>query len=117
MSQRVKKRIDDLCLMDDDFSELVSQSDKRLIEHVVRNILCNDELEVLESRTQFSINNPTGRHVCFDVRAKLGNGELCDIEFQNADDGFLPYRAEFNLSMLNSSALGRSEDFNRLPQT
>ncbi len=116
MNQR-KKLIDDLLLMDDDFSELVFQSDKQLIEHVLQIIQRNDELEVLESRPQFSINNPTGRHVCFEVRAKLGNGELSDIEFQNANDGFLPYRAEFNLALLNSLALGQSEKFDKLLQT
>ncbi len=84
---------------------------------MLRIILRNDELEVLESRTQFTINSPTGRHVRFDVRARLGNGELCDIEFQNADDGFLPYRAEFNLALLNSSALEQGQDFDKLPQT
>ena len=116
LRRKYKAEIDEMCLMDDNFMSAVLQ-DKACCELVLRIILKRDDIEVIESKTQYSVTNLHGRAVRLDVFARDKNGEYLNIEVQRNDKDAVPQRARFNSSLIDANVVEKGTEFKDLPET
>ena len=88
-----------LRLIDDVFFEAFA-ANKKAVQEILRVILEDDGLEVLEVVTQGDEHNIYGRSVRLDALCTLGNGTKCNIEVQRSDNDDHARRARYNGSMI-----------------
>lgn len=69
----------------DDLMFRTMAEDKAFCEEILRVILSDPALTVLESTPQYAGTNPQGRSVILDAKCVLGDGRKTDIEVQNSD--------------------------------
>ncbi len=112
--EKMRWRISQLCLMDDDFMNIVFSDRPDLVELVLRIILEREDLHVIEARTQKSNKNPIYRALTFDILARDDDGKLYDIEIQRADKGASSKRARFHASVLDGEQLQKGTEFEAL---
>lgn len=93
--QEKRAVIEKFTLMDDIFFEAFAD-DKKAIQEMLRVILDDPKLVVLEVITQRKIRNLYGRSVQLDALCKLGDGTNAEIEIQNEDNDDHVKRAYFN---------------------
>ena len=89
------ERIKEFRLVDDIFFEVFA-SDIPACQEILRVILEDAELIVNDVVVQSSERNLYGRSVRLDALCTLGNGSLCNIEIQRADNDNHLKRARFN---------------------
>ena len=82
--QEKRAVIEKFTLMDDIFFEAFAD-DKKAIQEMLRVILDDPKLVVLEVITQRKIRNLYGGSVQLDALCKLGDGTNAEIEIQNED--------------------------------
>jgi len=78
-------RVKEFRLIDDVFFEVFAE-DKAACEEILRTILEDDGLTVIDVVVQSSERNLYGRSVRLDALCTLGNGEKANIEVQRADN-------------------------------
>ena len=88
-----------LRLIDDVFFEAFAANHKA-VQEILRVILEDDKLTVLDVITQGSERNIYGRSVRLDALCTLGNGTKCNIEVQRSNNDDHVRRARFNGSMI-----------------
>ena len=103
-------------LMDDDFLTKCFEGDTACIELVLRIVL-EQELQVLDVRTQVFVENLLNQSVRLDVLATDSTGRKFNIEIQRADRGAGRRRARYNSSMMDANLLQKGDDFDNLPET
>lgn len=113
--KEIQKIIRDFRLLDDDFmSKVFDEKTFECIQFVLRIILDDDDLVVIDSSTQKERKSITGHSVKFDVYAKTGAGQEIDVEIQRADNGAVPQRARYNSALLDSGMLTKNTDYSKL---
>ncbi len=90
-------------LMDDTFMSQVFQN-KACTEFLIRTILDDDSLVVIQVDTQYSLKNLRGKSVRLDITAHDAAGRIYNLEVQRSDTGALPQRARYNSAMLDANA-------------
>lgn len=115
--EKLLEKIKEFRLLDDDFMNRVFDGDIPLTEFVLRIILDNPSIKVLETQTQKELKNLYGHSVRLDIHAVDENGIQMDIEIQRADKGADAKRARYNSSMLDVNTLVSGEEYNKLPET
>lgn len=115
--EKLLEKIKEFRLLDDDFMNRVFDRDIPLTEFVLRIILDNPSIKVLETQTQKELKNLYGHSVRLDIHAVDENGTQMDIEIQRADKGADVKRARYNSSMLDVNTLVSGEEYNKLPET
>ena len=110
-------RIRALRLIDDDFMTAVFGGNNELTEFLLKILLSRDDIHVKSCMTQKDIRNLFGRSVKLDIVAEDENGKMFNVEIQRADKGASAKRVRYNLSMLDSHTLKKSDDFADLPET
>lgn len=115
LREEIKKRIKQMCLMDDDFMTMVLQH-KECAELVLRIILSKKDLTVINCKSQYEINSLSGRSVRLDVYAVDSKGRKYNIEIQRSDLGAFPERARYNSSMIDSDSLDKNQSPRELPE-
>ena len=110
-------RIRALRLIDDDFMTAVFGGNNELTEFLLKILLSRDDIHVKSCMTQKDIRNLFGRSVKLDIIAEDENGKMFNVEIQRADKGASAKRVRYNLSMLDSHTLKKSDDFADLPET
>lgn len=95
MSNKAKKLnpIDDLMFR-------TMAEDKAFCEEILRVILSDPALTVLESTPQYAGTNPPGRSVILDAKCILGDGRKTNIEVQKANDTDHQRRVRYNGAIL-----------------
>ena len=83
--ERYKETIKNLTVMSDILARNVFK-DKNACEYVLRIILEDKELTVIDNETQMDFRNMHGRGVVLDCVAKDGSGRVINVEIQQ-DDG------------------------------
>ena len=83
--ERYKKTIKNLTVMSDIFARNVFK-DKKACEYVLRIIMEDKDLTVIDNETQVDFRNMHGRGVVLDCVAKDGSGRVINVEIQQ-DDG------------------------------
>ena len=104
-------------LLDDYFLTKCFEGNTACIELVLRIVLDMPELNVLDVRTQGFVENLLNLSVRFDVLATDSAGRKFNVEVQRADKGAGRKRARYNSSMMDANLLGKSKDFDNLPET
>ena len=114
--ERYKETIKNLTVMSDIFARNVFK-DKKACEYVLRIIMEDKDLTVIDNETQVDFRNMHGRGVVLDCVAKDGSGRIFNVEIQQDDEGANPKRARYNLGMMDSNVLDTGKNFDKLPET
>lgn len=79
--------------------------DKEFCEEILRVILEDHKLTVLESAPQWTGTNLQGRSVILDAKCIKGDGTQIDIEVQKADDDNHQRRVRYNGAILTTNTV------------
>jgi hypothetical protein len=99
----------------DDLMFCKMAEDKGFCEEILRVILNDDQLVVLESIPQWTGKNLQGRSVILDAKCISGDGIHIDIEVQKADNDDHQRRVRYNGSILTTNITDPSTDFKDVP--
>lgn len=102
--EELSKRLAECSLMDDDYMNVYFAENNESIEFILRRILGDKDLKVVDSQVQYGVSNITGKGVRLDVLATDSTGKRYDVEVQNAASGAVPRRARYNSSLLDYSS-------------
>ncbi|MCC8130196.1 MAG: PD-(D/E)XK nuclease family transposase [Oscillospiraceae bacterium] len=100
--ERYLQILSEFCLMDDSYMTLFFGGNIETTQLLLRIILEDPGITVIETVGQFEIKNPNGRSVRLDIHAVDANGQHFDVEVQRQDAGAAAERARFNSSMLDT---------------
>lgn len=89
--------------------------DKGFCQEILRVILEDDTLIVLESISQWVGTNLQGRSVILDAKCIKGNGAQVDIEIQRADDDDHQRRVRYNGAILTTNVADPGIKFKKVP--
>ena len=89
--------------------------DKKFCEEILRVILSEPELEVMETIPQWSGTNLQGRSVILDARCILGSGKTVNIEVQKANDDSHQKRVRYHGAVLTTNLTDPGEKFEHVP--
>jgi predicted transposase/invertase (TIGR01784 family) len=89
--------------------------DKEFCQEILRVILGDDELIVLESIPQWTGTNLQGRSVILDAKCVKGNGSQVDIEVQKANDDDHQRRVRYNGAILTTNVSDPGIKFENVP--
>ena len=87
----------------DDLMFRTMAEDEKFCEEILRVILGDAGLTVLESTAQYTGTNLQGRSVILDAKCVLGDGRKIDIEVQRADDDDHQKRVRYNGAVLTAN--------------
>ena len=99
----------------DDLMFRTMAEDKKFCEEILRVILSDTELTVLEATPQYAGTNPQGRSVILDAKCVLGSGRKIDIEVQRANDDDHQRRVRYNAAILTTNLTDPGEKFKDVP--
>lgn len=99
----------------DDLMFRTMAEDKAFCEEILRVILSDPELIVLESTPQYAGTNPQGRSVVLDAKCVLGDGRKTDIEVQKANDDDHQRRVRYNGAILTTNLTDPGQKFENVP--
>ena len=88
---------------------------KEFCEEILRVILEDDGLTVLEAIPQWQGKNLTGRSVVLDAKCVTGDGRQINIEVQKADDDNHLKRARYNAAVLTTNVSQTGKRFEFIP--
>ena len=94
--EKILKKIQEFCLLDDDFMTKCFEDNIECTELVLRIIMDKADLKVKETRTQYVIKNLQGRSIRLDIDAVDSAGKEYDIEIQRIDKGAGIKRARYS---------------------
>lgn len=89
--------------------------DKEFCQEILRVILEDDGLVVLESIPQWSGTNLQGRSVILDAKCLRGDGTHVDIEIQQADNDDHQRRVRYNGAVLTTNVANPGITFDNIP--
>lgn len=99
----------------DDLMFRTMAEDKDFCEEILRVILSDPGLSVLESTPQYAGTNPQGRTVILDAKCVLGDGRKVNIEVQKSDDTDHQRRVRYNGAILTTNLTDPGEKFENIP--
>lgn len=112
------KKIQNFRLLDNDFMVKVFEDNIPAVERVLKIVLKDEGLKVLNVQVENVVMNLFGHSVTFDVQAKDSNDVFYDIEIQRKDRGATAKRARYHSALIDAnSLLEPSEDHTNLPET
>ena len=89
--EKILKKIQEFCLLDDDFMTKCFEDNIECTELVLRIIMDKADLKVKETRTQYVIKNLQGRSIRLDIDAVDSAGKEYDIEILFEDGSHILY--------------------------
>ncbi|MBQ4514995.1 MAG: PD-(D/E)XK nuclease family transposase [Anaerolineaceae bacterium] len=95
----------------DDLLFNLMYQDKDACQELIRTILEDDSLIVLEVRAQDTIPNLLGRGVRLDVTCKMQDGRIVNVEVQRFDSDDHYRRIRYNSSVLTARHTSKGTDF------
>ena len=105
LTTKMKKRMQEYCLLDDSFMNLFFDGDKEVTQYFLRIILNIPDLKVTSVRAQKSLPNYGKRSGRIDVHAVDSKGNHYDIEMQRNTEDANPRRARFYSSLMDTKML------------
>lgn len=91
--------------------------DKDCTEYILRIIMKNEELRIIDQTIQKDFKNLQGRSAILDCVAQDANGTLYNIEIQQESEGASPKRARYHSGLMDMNFLKQGHDFDELPET
>ena len=110
------EKIKNLTMMSDILARNVLK-DKECCEYILRIIMNDSMLTVLDNQVQVDYKNLHGRSAVLDCVAKSGDGRLFNVEIQQENEGAIPKRARYHLGLMDMNVLNPGEFFDKLPET
>jgi len=110
-----KARIQEFRPIDDVFFEVMVQSTD-VCEEIVQTILKDPTVSVLKVSPQNSVRNLQGRSVRLDALCKFGDGRICNIEIQRADNDDHPRRVRYNAACITANITNPGDYFRNIPE-
>ena len=104
-------------LMDDTFFHTCLKDSKQGMQYILRTILQDPKLVVLDMHTQEDVPNFFGRSVIFDVFVRDAYGREFNVEVQRAEDGADPHRARYHACILDVMHVEKNMGWKHLPPT
>ncbi|WP_294340407.1 PD-(D/E)XK nuclease family transposase [uncultured Clostridium sp.] len=105
-----------LTIMSDAFMRNVLKK-KECTEYILRVIMGNPELEVLDQVLQKDYKNLQGRSAILDCVARDAKGILYNIEIQQESEGASPKRARYHSGLMDMNLLKKGQSFENLPES
>ena len=112
--RKIRKEARKLNPMDDLLFRKMSE-DREFFEEILRVILSDPDLAVLECTPQYGATNLQGRSAAFDARCILASGKQVIIEGQKADDDNHQKRMRYNGALLTTNITDPGEKFQNVP--
>ncbi len=84
------------------------------VEEILRVILEDDKITVVEVIPQDSIQNLRGRSVILDAYCKLGNGSYCNVEVQRSDSDDHFRRVRYHAACITANVVNPGERFEQV---
>ena len=114
--QKYRKRLKRLTLMSDLLSRNVLK-DRRCTEYILRIIMNDKELRVVEQKLQADLKNLHGRSAVLDCLVIDGENREINIELQQDNEGAHPKRARYHLGLMDANILEPGKNFDQLPES
>lgn len=111
------ERIANFCLMDDEFMTKCFEDDISCIELILRIILQNGEIQLVDVQTQKFIKNLQGRSIRADILATDNHQGKYNVEVQRDNSGASPKRARYNSSVIDANIKEPGNDYEKLPES
>lgn len=112
---RARKTVDRLQLLDDKFFRKVAE-DKCVCEEILRVLLEDENLRVIESSVQKTITNLQGRSVILDAHCIVSSGREIDVEVQKASNGINHFkRVRFNAACMTANSRDVNDKYTNVP--
>ena len=111
------ERIKGFRLMDDEFMSKVFDGDIKSTELILRIIMDDDQIKVIDVVAQYEIKNLQGRSARLDIKAADKDGRIFDVEIQRADKGAVAERARFNSSIIDANQLKKKQTYKDLKES
>ena len=108
--EQKKEKVKDFRPIDDAFFEILAD-DTSFCEEILRIILSDHQLTVQDVIVQSSKRNIYGRSVRLDALCTLGDGSICNIEVQRADNDNHLKRVRFNASSITVTDSQKWQNF------
>ncbi len=112
---RYRQKLKRLTIMSDIFGRNVFK-DQRCTEHILRIILKDKELKVVDQKLQADYKNLHGRGVVLDCLVVDGQNRVFNVELQQDNEGAHPKRARYHLSLMDTNVLEPGQEFDKLPE-
>ena len=103
-----KAKVEGYRPIDDVFFEALAER-KEVCQEILRTIMEDDELTVKDVIVQSSKRNLYGKSVRLDALCTLGDGTLCNIEVQRADNDDHLKRTRYNASCITTKETNPGE--------
>ena len=113
--EKYKHKLENLTMMSDILARNVMK-DKDCCEHVLRIIMEDRKIEVIENNIQADYKNLYGRSVILDCVIKTSDEKVVDVEIQQENEGANPKRARYHLGLMDMNSLEAGDDFSQLPE-
>ena len=113
-SQTYAQRARLLNPIDDDFLKKMAE-DILFCQEVIRTILEDDSLTVLESHAQHTIKNLQGRSVILDILCRSDTGKIMNVEVQKGNDVDHQKRARYHASCITANITDTGSRFQDIP--
>ena len=84
------------------------------VEEILRVILEDDKITVVEVIPQNSLQNLRGRSVILDAYCKLGNGSYCNVEVQRSDSDDHFRRVRYHAACITANVVDPGEQFEQV---
>ena len=101
--------------IDDDLLKKMAE-DIEFCQEVIRTVLEDEKLEIVELRDQHSIKNLQGRSVILDAECLSGDGEFFNIEVQKSDDDDHQRRVRYNGACITANITDPGAKFENVPE-
>ena len=112
------KRIEQYCLLDDDFMRFAFHDQLDFAQYVLRIITGMNDLVLESEKTQYDLKHLEGaRSILLDVHGVDSEGKRYDLEVQRADEGAGAERARYHSAAIDIDSLKAGQDFEKLPTT
>ena len=116
MSNKAKIREDAMSLNPiDDALFMKMAEDIRFCQEILQVILNDDGLKVLNNTPQHNNKNMQGRSCILDLKCRLGDSRLVDVEVQKANDDNHQKRMLYNASLMITNTVNPGEKFDNVP--
>ena len=91
-------------VIDDAFFRVMMQ-DREVCEEMLRILLSDPKLEVVDHHPQESLKNLNGKSVTLDVYCRFSDGRYCNVEVQKQNDDDHQKRVRYNATALTSNIM------------
>lgn len=116
-NDEIRQSIKSLCMINNKFMNLMLDDNIEAAQIMLRVILKDDTIRVIDVRIQNFIQNIYGHSAQLDILAQDKDGNFFNVEIQRSDEGAPTRRARYYSSILDTHFLQSGADYDELPDS